>query len=162
MGTQRSSSSSSRCYLHNENRFRWNLDGSDTYNWKDRCDMLPQHGSYVHFYCKNPLKWKRSSYIRNNFTICLNIDFLQLYQTGIRQDFFISNLHLHILQHSPSSWIWSLNGQFSLGQSCTGSCRVQLIRPLSQAHSTQRLGRWEEPCEIGILLIWQPTKIKEG
>ena len=102
------------------------------------------------------IRWNEKTRIKLNIQNSALINYLNISTT--RADTFY--LHLHILQHSPSSWIWSPIGQLSLGQSCTGSCRVQLILPLSQAHSTQRLGRCEEPCEMGILLIWQPTRNK--
>ena len=69
-----------------------------------------------------------------------------------------NNIPLQTLQHSPSSWIWSSIGQFSLGQSWIGSWRVQLIRPLSQLHSTQRLGLCDDPCAIGTFKLVHPAK----
>jgi len=136
-------------YLDSENHFQWNLDGSDKCNCKDRSYTWPQDGNCGHHGYRNRLNRKKrrnsSNSTRKDKTIISTMDHKLL------------NIPLQTLQHSPSSWIWSSIGQFSLGQSWIGSWRVQLIRPLSQLHSTQRLGLWDDPCAIGTFKLVHPA-----
>ena len=55
-------------YLHSENHFQWNLDGSDKCNCKVRSYKLPQDGNCVHHGYKNRLNRKKKSNSSSSFS----------------------------------------------------------------------------------------------
>ena len=114
--------------------------------------MLPQDGNCGRHGYRNRLNRKKRGVTHQFQSGKIKLAFLPSNHK------LTNNIPLQTLQHSPSSWIWSSIGQFSLGQSWIGSWRVQLIRPLSQLHSTQRLGLWDDPCAIGTFKLVHPAK----